>query len=90
MIKINSKEELLELDEVIFEEDKRVRINHYGVFYLQDNQYPKYFEYCEPWDFHFCGTWAERTKEEYIASVKEEIVQAEATLKSLQEKLKNA
>lgn len=90
MIKINSKEELLKLGEVIFEEGRNIRISHYGVFYLENNQYPKYFEYCEPWDFHFCGTWEERTKEKYIASVQKEIAEAEATLKSLQEKLENA
>lgn len=62
---VDSYEEIENLGDIIFKDDLRIRINGFGVFELDDKEnWPKYFMYEEPYDFHFCGTYREVTKDE--------------------------
>ena len=65
MIKVNSKKEIRALGEVWWEESKRIRISGYGIFYLKDDNYPKYFKCVESDDLHFCDTYHECTEKAY-------------------------
>lgn len=86
-IKINSIEELKNLNEVLWENRNMIRISNYGVFILKDNNYPKYFKYETSLDTHSCGEFYEVRKEDYIEALKEKIADKEETLQELREAL---
>lgn len=88
LIKINSKEELKNLNEVIWENRNMIRISNYGVFNLKDDNYPKYFKYESPLDTHCCGDFYEVRKEDYVEVLKRKIADKERILQDLREKLK--
>lgn len=58
MIKVNSRQEILDLGIVVYDEPDNIRISQYGIFYLENDHYPKYFKYFEPYDTIFAATIA--------------------------------
>lgn len=36
-----------------------------GIYHIKNTQYPKYFQYVESLDAHFCGDWCEVSKLDY-------------------------
>lgn len=61
-----------------------VRIND-GVYHIENTRYPKYFQYVESWDAHFCGDWYEVSKidfQNYISKLIEEKYAEIADLKN--------
>ena len=87
MLKINSRQEILNLGTVLYDAPNTIRIIQYGVFNLKDNNYPKYFKYFEPYDAHFCGDYCETTKEEYKNYLTNKIKKLKKQIKELQRKL---
>ncbi len=62
MMKVNSRKEILDLGEVWWEKPKKIRIFGYGIFHLDDDEYPKYFKLVESDDAHFCDNYYELKK----------------------------
>ena len=89
MIKINSREEILSLNAVWWERPNRIRINQYGIFYLDNDVYPKYFKYIKPYDSHSCGSYVECTQNEYKEYLADEIKNLQEEIKKLQKMLDN-
>ena len=73
VITVNSREELENLGEVIFNENHRIILANYGAFYLKNDVYPKHFEYNDPWDSHCCPDYFEITNEEYKSHLKKKV-----------------
>ena len=89
MLKINSREEILNLGVIWWDESNSIRIMEYGVFLLKDNNYPKYFKYSPSDDAHFCGHYFEQSQEDYKNYLVEEIEKYSNKIKKLQEMLDN-
>lgn len=89
IIKINSKEELMNLGDVRFNyHDVKIRINDYGIFHLENDIYPKYFKYFESWDApHSCGNYYEQTKAAYIEYLTNEVSKLQKKIDKLNEKI---
>ena len=88
IIKIKSREELKNLNKVIWGNRDAIRISNYDVFNLKDDNYPKYFKYKSPLDTHCCGDFYEVRKEDYVEVLKRKIADKERILQDLQEELK--
>ena len=89
IIQINSRQDLYDLGTVSWEKSNSLLIIGHGIFCLKDDNYPKYFEYNEPFDTHCCGSWCECTKEDYLKYLidcKEELQQK---VENLQKKIEN-
>ena len=89
MIKINSRQEILDLGTVWFDEPNAIRICQYGVFCLKDDHYPKYFKYLDSYNAHFCGSYCECSQEEYKNYLKKSIDEYSEEIKKLQKMLDN-
>lgn len=89
MIKVNSRQEILDLGEIWWDEPDTIRINRYGIFHLKDDNYPKYFEYYEPYDTHYCGNYYECSQEEYKEFLEKCINEYSEKIKKLQKMLDN-
>lgn len=71
-----------------WEGDKRLWIIGYGMFELEDNNYPKFFGREDPMDYHFCPTWYEVDKNARITYIKDEIEMTKTRLEMLEAQLK--
>ena len=84
MIQLGNNCTLLEdrhdFKDIIWEKEDSVRTED-GVFHnLNKINYPHCFEYCEPWDFHFCGDWYPCDKESAIKDLKINIYSLETEI----------
>lgn len=86
IIKINSKEELLN-GEVILNCEEAIETREKGRFYLKNENFPKYFKYCPPFDYGFNATYNEVEKVEYLEQLENELKEAEAKVKKLKKRL---
>ena len=89
MIKINSRQEILDLGTVWFDEPNAIRIGEYGIFHLKDNHYPKYFHIFRSYDTRFYGDFYECSQEEYKDFLKKTIDKYLEEIKKLQKMLDN-
>lgn len=89
MIKVNSRQEILDLGIVVYDEPDNIRISQYGIFYLENDHYPKYFKYFEPYDTHFCGNYCECSQKEYKKFLKERINEYSEKIKKYKKMLDN-
>lgn len=89
MIKVNSRQDILNLGTIWFNEPNAIRIGQYGVFYLEDSHYPKYFKYYESYDTHSCPNYCECSQEEYKAFLRELIDEYSEKIKKIQKVLDN-
>ena len=89
IIQINSRQDLYDLGTVSWEESNNLLIIGHGIFCLKNDNYPKYFEYNEPFDTHCCGTWCERTKEDYLKYLIDCQEELQQKVKNLQKKIEN-
>ena len=71
-----------------WEGDERLWIVGYGIFYLENNKYPKHFQREAPWDYHDAPTWHEVNKDARVRYIKDELQRAKDEVRMLEAQLK--
>lgn len=70
-ILILEKEHDYDKSDVIWENNKSVRLYNLGVIHHNNNHtFPQFYKYSKPWDAHFCGDYYPIDKDEAIMEIK--------------------
>ncbi len=71
-ILILEKEHDYDKNDVIWEDNKSVRVCGIGVIHHNNNHtFPQFYKYSEPWDAHGCGEYYPIDKDEAIMKIKD-------------------